>query len=624
MPLPPPPLPVAVTSAVQTAGGTTAALSSLASPAAAVQVTRVLGVLAMAERCTGGLSRATGYSRTNPGFPQSLAPGFGFGAEGGYYFRGAIVGNTLLLTVVSGLSLVVGALVAKNRSMDVTFFNIVTAARLPGSLVLFYAMGLDGTITAAFVLLLADGGAPPSDVFLAMFAFVFYACIFGLAIWCIRHILALAAQPAAAAAHDTSSSSTEEEGTRAARIPLLGFCRLQVLRRKPGETAAVGENMTWTESLERQVKLSRPMRFCLFGYGAWLPQFGTDITRGERELNRYGIVPRHYRWHLPIQDRDHDEMQPSSSAHSITNNGEEAGHHPPSRREPRGSFRRVLHERVAELCPWFLVADMFLTIGVCFAQALTMLDCTKAAKVALASNAIGLFLACVLRPYAVPLKNTVMMLVNCLTLIASAFMVAAMESSDATKAEAISRVGSSAAAGAAVISTLAMLPTAVRIVLVMKMWRAVIVPLRSESLSVPLLDAKMAAAAENRGSSADRFSQHADGGESILPVELSVLHTSPITRRHHVDLFDDPINRRRPEPSPQPQRPVQRNPPSRARAASVMWAPPPRPRWRRLYPRCPAPWRLISLPSNPTKHPRPPTWRRRRRRTISMPCLIII
>jgi hypothetical protein len=81
----PQPRPVAAAAAetAQAASATTAVAGSLASPGAAVQVARVVGVMGIARRCRGGAGRAPGFALEQLEFPQSLVPSLGIGAAEG-------------------------------------------------------------------------------------------------------------------------------------------------------------------------------------------------------------------------------------------------------------------------------------------------------------------------------------------------------------------------------------------------------------------------------------------------------------------------------------------------------------------------------------------------------------
>jgi hypothetical protein len=142
----------------------------MSNPAAALQVTRALAVMALAEcRRDHGAKMA---------FPLSVVPSFGFGEYVGYYGRGAVVANVAALAVAILVVPCIGVVFAQLRgrlTADAPFIQTVaSAARFPGSIAVAVAFVVGGTAMGA-TMAAAHSITPALDVPIACAVFLLIA-----------------------------------------------------------------------------------------------------------------------------------------------------------------------------------------------------------------------------------------------------------------------------------------------------------------------------------------------------------------------------------------------------------------------------------------------------------------
>jgi hypothetical protein len=129
---------------VITAGVTvavTGSIGALANPAAALQVTRAMALMALASCERDHEARLS--------FPLSVLPSFGFGPRVGRYARGAVVANVASLPIFCVLAVVAGLAFMKIRKQQPTLVLAARLTRFPGSLALAFAFVAGGTAMAA-------------------------------------------------------------------------------------------------------------------------------------------------------------------------------------------------------------------------------------------------------------------------------------------------------------------------------------------------------------------------------------------------------------------------------------------------------------------------------------------
>jgi hypothetical protein len=248
-------VPPAEVAAATAAAVMTSTIGAVSNPAAAMQVSRALSVLALAE-CRG--------DHTVPmAFPLSLVPPFGFGAATAHYARGAVVANLLGVPVFAGVALLVGAaLVAVSKTPvepNTRLLRIQRAARFPGCIAIAFAFVVGG-MSIGGAAAAAHGGTPGLDLPLLLVVVGAVAAAVVLITRRIRH----------ATDHDVAFQP----------------CRLEYITRPAGrETAAVFTDVTALKA--------RVLTFFLFGGFAWVP-VGAACAGGDVP-DRFGILWTRYR-----------------------------------------------------------------------------------------------------------------------------------------------------------------------------------------------------------------------------------------------------------------------------------------------------------------------------------------
>jgi hypothetical protein len=265
LPPPPPYVPLVTPELMAAAGGSAAVTAAVggavSSPAAALQVTRALTLMSIADCRRDHTAKLP--------FPFSIVPSFGFGAAAGHYTRGAIVANLLVCVAVLPLALLVGALRVKlkwrnppSHMEGLSFLQCAwRCARAPGVLIIPVTIALGGWCFAGVALLAHGAGA--GDAALA-----------GLA---AALLIALGGASYAAVAHATDAAGG------------LFFQECELLRN------TFQENRSLRVFPNRHTHLAAFARLCMFGTEAWVFEIVTVDATKSPMLQQFGMLFAKYR-----------------------------------------------------------------------------------------------------------------------------------------------------------------------------------------------------------------------------------------------------------------------------------------------------------------------------------------
>jgi hypothetical protein len=169
-------------------------------------------------------------------FPQALIPGARIGADAGSIERAAVLFNELLTLVAAAAMFGVGALLVRVRAgnlkiattigapdVESIWLRAVAAVQMPGTVVLFQSLCMQGTMTAS-VRLARSTQSPAGDAVLIVFGLAVIAAVMGVGFRCLCHALRVGGPLRYAAA---SVSIDRPRGTcaeRAARSELAAVC----------------------------------------------------------------------------------------------------------------------------------------------------------------------------------------------------------------------------------------------------------------------------------------------------------------------------------------------------------------------------------------------------------------
>jgi hypothetical protein len=538
MPTPAPAvLPIPVEQATTAAAATTTVVGALASPAAALQMARVVGVLQIAKSCrsSGGGPALSEYDEELQ-FPQSLLPMLHFGAARGQYHRGAVLGNAIVAVVLIFAALLLGtfvfALFTKPKSASYSLAELPMSlwqrgrliVRMPGAITIIVGLGVDGSVTSAVVLALRsrtwgiDAAVIAVSVLINLGALVFVV----YSVWTLTR------------ARVDTSSSAEEAGhritlTRAVYLPVqlirMGtsepvFASRRSIANRTASWLLAGDSMflagTDLEYAVRRAKLADdPQILSLRNATSSLSDdhLRSCAVECQTALDGLGVVINRYRGPL---------LRPDSE----------------------GRVAAVL----TQMAPWSLPIDWFLTITVAACQGIASMNCSKASWIALVANGVGFVYAAIVRPYNVPAKNVILVAMNGLMLAASALTTAAIDADDDDSAMTFTELASRAAAAAAMLGFVAIAFSFVRVVVLRVLLRSTIdvdLVLLQEQLhrrrddvapefayTTPLLE--------------DPHSMHSDGGgEAMVPSRVDVASDAvEMSDRSGAALVQSPVMQR--------------------------------------------------------------------------------
>ena len=186
-------LPQAVVETAQSVAVATSAVGALASPGAALQVQRTLAVLELSSMC--GPTLMNSDARHNRELSRSVSPtGWRFGPERGAYYRGAIIGNLMIVgffALLGGAMVGIGAVFFKKFNVPQERVGTAPLAppwmraagllRFPSCLIIVVGLTLDGTVSSALAgARHGDDSMKGLDVFLCVLCFVLLAATTGL------------------------------------------------------------------------------------------------------------------------------------------------------------------------------------------------------------------------------------------------------------------------------------------------------------------------------------------------------------------------------------------------------------------------------------------------------------
>jgi hypothetical protein len=474
----PPVLPKAVEQATTAAAATTTVVGSLASPAAALQMARVVGVLQIAKRCRspGGVTAESAYDEELQ-FPQSLLPTLHFGAARGQYYRGAVLGNAIVAAVVISVIICIGVAVAsvgffKPRSETQYAAGVesggqptpllhraLRTVRMPGGVAVVVSLALDGSVTGAMILLTQSETKAADAVMIAIAALVNLATL-GFIVYQIRRLITAPLRISRMTRADAAivgatvpllggSTSTQREANDvfSSSSPPLEYLPLELVRHRSGEP-------TITNPL-----LKRVTQWAFFGESAWLPATDKDYALDEQRKHlgssmEGGVLPDMLR-------EDHLRRRAFASYAAFEGCGVLVSRY----RGPAPSSPNRLASVLAVVAYWSLPVDLILTMLVAVSQGVATLYCREATMLALVANTVGFLIAVVVRPYTVPAKNLLLVITTALMLGASAATAAAVAATSDATADKLAAMAAQAAAAAAMFGFVAIALSMLRVIL---------------------------------------------------------------------------------------------------------------------------------------------------------------
>jgi hypothetical protein len=451
------PIPVTVATAATSSAAVTAVAGSFASPAAALQVARAVGVLAVLRSCGGAPAAAFDQPLE---FPRSLMPFLKVGPSDGAPHRGAVIAVfvAVVASILAGLgfglwrALVGGpraptssggkaeggdhsgslfsplnsdvAPTATRPRLDPA--HVLRLAHMPGWIAVVAMVGLDG-LASSLVVLLVRQVSPALDVALAVVA----------ATGCVSAVVFVeyAVRQAGVTSYVPQSA--------------LQFVPITVQRNHTSRDFVSGTAAATSRAA--QLASTRAARWAVFGSWGWADLSNPGCASSSPSLNHLltlGHVFAKYR--------------------SYTTYAETLD----------GAKKMPCHARcMSAILPRFLMLDATMTMGAAVFESVAItVDCRSGILGLAAVNVLCLVMTVAFRPFAVPLKNALSALLNLLT-GASAVLAASAEyaSSDGTNAEAMRQAAASVAAAAAMVSLCAPLMFVVRF-LWMRVFGLTVVP----------------------------------------------------------------------------------------------------------------------------------------------------
>jgi hypothetical protein len=440
------PIPVIVATAATSSAAVTAVAGSFASPAAALQVARAVGVLAVLRSCGGGPAAAFDQPLE---FPRSLMPFLTVGPSDGAPHRGAVIAVfvAVVASILAGLgfglwrALVGGPRAptfgdgkAEGGDHSGTLFSplnsdvaptatrprvdpahVLRLAHMPGWIAVVAMVGLDG-LASSLVVLLVRQVSPALDVALAVVA----------ATGCVSAVVFVeyAVRRAGVASYVPESA--------------LQFVPITVQRNHTSRDIVSGTAAA--PSRAAQLANTRAARWAVFGTWGWADLSNPACTTSSPSSNHLltlGPVFAKYR--------------------SCTTCSETLD----------GATKMTCHARLmSAILPRFLMLDATMTVcAAVFESVAITVDCRSGILGLAVVNVLCFVMTVAFRPFAVPLKNALSAFLNLLT-GASAVLAASAEysSSDGTSAEAMRQAAASAAAAAAMVSLCAPLVFVLRFV----------------------------------------------------------------------------------------------------------------------------------------------------------------
>jgi hypothetical protein len=479
---PAPALPQPVKRATTAAVATTSTVASVsASPASALQMARVLGTLELAERCRNARKNDGAddvqavkllSDETKPEFPQALMPFLRIGeASSGGWQRGTVVGNVLFVLLACGCivgvtaALVIAKVLRSKHVPDTEPFwaRVRVAGRMPASFIVASALAVDGCVSSGVTLWLHPGATGgPGDWFIGGVGTAVGAAIIGAGLFVAYTVVfapASATRPAVVglAAARYMGKSDKAQGAElftsfVARFFVAAdyaWFPLATLRYHIGGGAAGGGNGNGGSAQGAAPPLESGGTL-----EALLPAFvGADqqvqlheppeAVKQRMTMGMFGMLVTRYR-DTPAAVR----IRRASAAISV-----------------------------AGLCPFFFAIDASLAVAVAAAQGIAAAGhCDGAVGLALCANALGLIAALVFRPYNIPAKSVLLVLLNALTLLASGLTIAAIRADTDEDADNYLHHASRTAAGAAMLGFVSIGLSALRFLLLRCLVRATCVP----------------------------------------------------------------------------------------------------------------------------------------------------
>jgi hypothetical protein len=431
-------LPVPIQQAVAAASVASSAATAILSPGAALQLSRVTGVLQLVSRCTGSTGDAAHSLENALEFPQALLWFLKVGSTAsGQYHRGAVVGNiavitggfvlTLLLVIVAvkilniqPKSVSVAAATTQPRPSVVTIAGRV--ARFPGSFAVVSAICLDGTILAATTLTVTSEDLTSDAPYIAA-GYLFCIILFAIVVWASKRCVG--------------------DGS-------LVFVPMLMIR--TGSNVSIGaQNATSPVEVFRSRVAAKIAAFCLFGTRAWMPfphdavdtdsAFALSFAPAElplalSALESWGLLVTKYRGDTAWWTGD--------------------------------GFANGL---VSSIASRYLVVDFLLSVGIAASQAAAYRDCRTATWFALVINVVGFAFAILVRPYSVPFKNLAMGTTSFATVVGNAIVLWSIVTGD----RRYTRVASTVLAAGSMIGFLTLGLGVVRLILVRAVLRSEVI-----------------------------------------------------------------------------------------------------------------------------------------------------
>jgi hypothetical protein len=431
------PLPIAIDEPIVAEGEQVAAaviggVSAVVNPAAALQVTRALAVMAIAECRRDHEARMM--------FPLSVAPFFGFGARVGHFARGAVVANIAGFALAVCAAVCVGALITKFRGRErVTFAASCRAVRFPGGIAFMVAFVVGGTAMGA-VSASKHSPSPGLDGPLAALTALLVVASVAVMVVMVRRA--------------TTSGHTV-------------FLDAELAYTKDSETHSRGDVVFPRINSKRY----RLWRLLFFGTHAWVPHGDRDDVEAAQSIAHFGFLYMRYRHPLPVARRD---------------GGDGAA--------PGGGGRRAPAEWFAALgraAPYFFPIDVTLTSAVSAVAGMIPVACSAVAVTVAVLSFLMLLLGIVLRPQVIPAKNALVIFGDALTFVATAMVAVGVSRSDSPEGREMARSGARLALSAANVALVSAVISVSRFC-AMRFWKCRMMhgaARRVEnSMAVPLLD----------------------------------------------------------------------------------------------------------------------------------------
>lgn len=422
LPLPPKPSPVlprAVAQVVETAAAVTS-LTAGGSPGVALQVARSLEILALVQYCElAGAQREAALAEPI-GFPRSALPMLAVGDRVGQYHRGTIIGNVLIAPAIFPVMIAIGVALmrwvdfARPRSVKIapewlagTFVSqSLRATRMPSLLGVGYGFLVAGSVSSAAVLAIGPQTErrSPTDVLLLIFAFLSAVVPLAIFQYVTQRVAAggtVASMPVTIVHRDTD-------------VPTLSRGTAQ---------RSLSENL---------------VRYFLLGETHWFP-IAPEVRAGSNPGAPGGPSRISIEAHVEALQQ----------------------------LEQFGLF--FVRYRVSDspvvgaVLRHFFAFEALSTIAIALAQGMAIDTCEGAAWLVLTVSTVMLLATCVLRPYVVPAKNALAIVVALATWASAGVATAA--SSKAVSSEGMAHIAARLAAAASLAAIASMVLTVGRLLL---------------------------------------------------------------------------------------------------------------------------------------------------------------